>query len=412
MNDGIVVYPFNEIFPLRLTFEDTKRLTVEDKLTEFKPFCISSLVPLGKDFGGEAPLSRPTSWGLRGLCPLIASPLANAERLTPVLKRPCKVINKIINKTKQAQKVFVFDFDETLGSFSDLYYLWHSIEKTLSKVNFSKVNQSSQPLDTGAQGSAKPMRSRDSPLALPPLSDTGAQGSASSPACFSASVVIKNELFINLFDLYPEFLRYGILVILEFIYFKKLKRKCDKIFIYTNNQCNIEWVNRIIDFISSKIPIIQKGVPLFDKIVYAFKINNKIIETERTTSKKTYGDLIKCTMLSKKTEICFIDDTHHPKMVHNKIYYIQPFMYCHNLTDHEIFTRLFSSKLIDTDKHDEIANIFYSLNRTKTNQIINVNNVEISQKLMFYIKEFIYNVNHSKTEKKNQRIGKFTRKKK
>lgn len=271
-----------------------------------------------------------------------------------------------IKTKKLSKKVIVFDFDETLGSFSDLYYLWYSINKVEVDGTLAKEGNKDE-----------------------------------------------DEVFTKVFNLYPEFLRYGILVILEFIYFKKIKGKCEKIFIYTNNQCNTKWVNQIVESISCKIPIIQKDVPLFDKIIHAFKIDNKIVEKERTTNRKTYNDFVKCTMLPKNTEICFIDDTYHVNMIHNKIYYIQPYVYCHNLTIDQILGRLFASGLVNVANHSKISNLFQDIN-PRNSQLLDcsviVNNVQISHKLMFFIKEFLYNTNHPKTEKINKRIGKFTRK--
>jgi hypothetical protein len=94
-----------------------------------------------------------------------------------------KVDLDLKKKSKGITKLLLFDLDETLGSFSDLYILWKTLEKY---------------------------------------------------------IYIDNKLlfFHKLFDLYPEFLRHGILNILEFLYYKKQTGECSKIYIYTNNQCN------------------------------------------------------------------------------------------------------------------------------------------------------------------------------
>lgn len=258
------------------------------------------------------------------------------------------------NKSKKkCKKVFVFDFDETLGSFSHLYYLWTLI------------------------GSPK-----------------------------------ETSLFHSFADLYPEFLRYGILVILEFVYYKKKKGHCDQIFIYTNNQCPVEWVNLIVSYIHYKLPLVNE-LPLFDRIIYAFKINDKIVEMERTTGHKTYSDFIRCSVISKNTEICFIDDTYHSKMIHNKIYYIQPRPYYHSLSKKVILNRLFSSNLFSELNIEQIKRGFSPIQdfyKTETDKHIDI---MVSKKLMYYIKEFFYSFSSStKTHKKNSHIGKFTRKNK
>ena len=76
--------------------------------------------------------------------------------------------SKYYNKKRKNQflKVLVFDLDETIGDFKDLELLWNTIQHYSSnKNNFN--------------------------------------------------------LFKELLDLYPEFLRFGIISILEFLYQKK-----------------------------------------------------------------------------------------------------------------------------------------------------------------------------------------------
>jgi hypothetical protein len=269
-----------------------------------------------------------------------------------IILHPLHLHFKVKKKNKKAAKVIVFDFDETLGSFEDLYRIWNAIDR------FDDV-----------------------------------------------------ELFNKIFNLYPEFLRYGILVILEFVYYKKRLGQCQQVFIYTNNQCKIEWVNLIIQYIHSKLPL-DDNIPLFDKIIYAFKIKDKIIEPNRTTHKKTYSDFIKCSVLSKNTEICFIDDTYHSEMIHNKIYYVQPRPYYHGLSKSIILNRLFLYDLLSLDDTDKIMkqltnNYFYKTENDKNIDIL------ISKKIMYFIKDFFYILFPlSKTRKSSNKIGRFTRRRK
>jgi hypothetical protein len=74
------------------------------------------------------------------------------------------------------QKVITFDLDETLGSFGDLYILWDGLQMYI-KNNTEPNNEEENP---------------------------------------------NESMFYMLMDLYPEFLRYGILNILDFLYHKKL----------------------------------------------------------------------------------------------------------------------------------------------------------------------------------------------
>ena len=94
--------------------------------------------------------------------------------------------------------------------------------------------------------------------------------------------------------------------------------------IYTNNQGPKSWVKMIGDYFNTKLEY-----ELFDKIIAAFKINNKIIEMCRTSHNKSVTDLIRCTKIRPNTEICFIDDQFHSLMVDDNVYYInvKPYMF-------------------------------------------------------------------------------------
>lgn len=286
-------------------------------------------------------------------------------------------------KSEKSGKVIVFDLDETIGSFSDLYLLWEVIEKYIH-------NRSEHRVD-----------------------------------------------FNELLDLYPEFLRHGIITILEFLYHKKRTKECSSIFIYTNNQCklsseNIEdsWVSKIVNYLTIKTVPRTHGnqtptLILFDKIIHAFKIGKKIVEVKRTTNDKTHSDFIHCTLLPKTTEICFVDNTYFPLMKKERVYYIQPKSYCHYLNTDDIIDRFISSPILKNIMLDETYENCIEMNlydhflinrRVRPNCTITERQLEtdikISQRLMYYIRNFFYLSTHKiKTRKIRLKIGKFTRKK-
>lgn len=257
---------------------------------------------------------------------------------------------------KPNKKVVVFDLDETLGSFGDLYLLWSGIQHILPKYTD----------------------------------------------------------FYSFTDIYPEFLRYGILSILQFIYEKKQKGECYKMYIYTNNQCPKNWVQSISDYFKYKLKILEKP-ELFDDIIRAFKIGNKCVELSRTSHQKIHADLISCTLLPKSTEICFIDDMEFSQMKQDKVYYICPRPYFHGLSLTDILTRLYSffrEKMIPN--HELIYSKDYwmdwfLLNHRKDFTFPKKNmeiEIEISKKMMFSIKEFFilttyYENKNAKTRKNN-----------
>ena len=268
-------------------------------------------------------------------------------------------------RLKTTPRVVAFDLDETLGSFSDLQILWSSLQEYTDK---------SVPLN-----------------------------------------------FNKLLDLYPEFLRYGILPILEYLLDKKRTGECSNIYIYTNNQCEVGWVDLISKYFSYALNTKQK---IFNRIIAAFKINNQRVELARTTHSKTFSDFIKCTLLPKNTELFFIDNTYYPQMKQSEIYYIQPKSYNHNLSTHDVIERFMLSPLCDnvlttpTDINilrnfllgSFIRNdIYYTTNKPELVQL--ETNIVVAQKIMYHLREFFHLSNLTvRTKKVSHRIGRLTRK--
>ena len=165
--------------------------------------------------------------------------------------------------------------------------------------------------------------------------------------------------------------------------------------------------------------------PLFDQIVYAFKINNVQIELNRTTTKKTHDDFIRCTMLPPTTSICFIDDYMYKDMKKERIYYIKPKAYRHHLSTDEIIIRFLYSKFgalmihSEPTKHSfktefiEKCMRFGVFRSNMNNMHLHLkNDILVSQKLMYYLKEYFLITNkRSKTRKRRNMSFTFTRKK-
>jgi hypothetical protein len=223
-----------------------------------------------------------------------------------------------------------------------------------------------------------------------------------------------NNLFNEILNLYPEFLRYGITTILEYLYHKKQKKQCGNVYIYTNNQCEPPWIDLIISYFEKQFGLRD----LFEKPICAFKINNKYNNTNRTSHDKNYKDFLNCTLISKTAELCFIDDTFFPNMYHDQIFYIQPKSYQHSLSVNEIITRFIESKinnfcLISFKSLKEwFNNCPSSKNKAKTRLEKEVD-IEISRKLMYNIREFFYLILKKEKSKRNRSFKlqrKFTRK--
>jgi hypothetical protein len=283
---------------------------------------------------------------------------------------------KTYDKRWVPPKVVAFDLDETIGSFQDLYSIWKAIfEKGLYTGTIDRTTT--------------------------------------------------QKIFNDLLDLYPEFLRYGILHILEFIKTKIQNGESHRIYLYTNNQCDYsvwskiacpnptEWVEMIIVYLNVKLGVKDT---IFAKPICAFKINNVVIEPLRQTTNKTHRDFLKCSILPKTTEICFIDNTYYEKMCHDKVYYIQPPPYIHALSRDDIIDRFVKSAF-----HKQLVQkIGYvsppSFPKDTAQPIqpyspITTAQFEIYTKLLYYIKEFFcMTTPPSHTRRRIIRLGKFTRK--
>ena len=280
-------------------------------------------------------------------------------------------------KKPRIPKVVVFDLDETIGHFSDLYLIWNAV--------FTKGIYRGD--------------------------------------CSRATIQC---LFNDLLDLYPEFLRYGILHILEFIRHKIITGESHRIYLYTNNQCDFsvwskacsysptDWVEMIIMYLNLRLNVSDT---IFAKPICAFKINQQIIEPLREGTHKSHRDLLKCSVLPKITEICFVDDAYHPQMRHDKVYYVQPPPYFHNMTRSEIIDRF-----VQSDLHRRITGSTYRsetydwmpapVMRRTGNPRHDQENREIYETMMYYIKEFFCMTvpASANSRRKRTKLGKFTRK--
>jgi hypothetical protein len=271
-----------------------------------------------------------------------------------------------VSSAKPKKKHFIFDLDETLGSFSDMYCLWKGLHHLFKKN--------------------------------------------------SETVMFDKTLFCEIINLYPEFLRYGIATILQYLHHKKTKKQCGNVYLYTNNQCESPWVECIVYFFETQFNIKN----LFERPICAFKINNKPFDNRRTSHEKSYGDFLKCSLLPKNAELCFIDDTFFPKMQNDQIFYLQLKPYQHSISVNEIIHRFIASHINKTLfllRFDEIYQWFQScggLERPEKDLCEKKIDIEISRRLMYTIREFFYlSIKKEKTKRNRSHklLGKFTRKK-
>ena len=219
-------------------------------------------------------------------------------------------------------KVIIFDLDETIGSFAQLYKFWHLIT-----IFFNKN--------------------------------------------------IDNKYFYNILDNNILFLRPNMINIFNNIKLKKINKLCSNVIIYTNNG-HYYWVELIKDYINDKL---QYNV--IDKIIRAYKIDNKPCEKCRTTYEKTIADFLKCSKLPKNTKICFFDDKIHEHMIHDNVLYMNLSPYNYYIKYSELCKKFYNNNLLLFKHNNKTYKQFYDYIKKKTNEN------EIKKNLKTYVE---YNI--------------------
>jgi hypothetical protein len=254
-------------------------------------------------------------------------------------------------------KIVVFDLDETLGYFTQFGIFIDTIKFFIRKNNLEELTQKD---------------------------------------------------FNNILNLYPEYIRPNIINILNYLKQQKIKNCCHKIMIYTNNNGPREWCRSIIEFFDEKI-----NYKLIDQVIAAFKIHGKHIELCRTTHDKTHNDLIRCTKIPANSEICFIDDSYHPDMANDNIYYINLKPYYYDLPFEELIHRFTNNNIYDKILKDVPIEVFEDF-MNKRIRVYNYDYVEkdddeyevdkiLGKKILVHLQDFF-----NKT--KNNTTRKYTRK--
>ena len=129
-----------------------------------------------------------------------------------------------------------------------------------------------------------------------------------------APFAVTSTLFGHLLDRNQQYLRPGILEILQFLKANRGFNRC-KVVLYTNNQ-NPHWVRLVKYYLETKMG------PLFDHVIQAYGVEKK-----RTRQGKCLVDMLACTHFDVKDAVFFVDDQHHPGMVADNVEYfhIKPY---------------------------------------------------------------------------------------
>ena len=228
---------------------------------------------------------------------------------------------------------------------------------------------------------------------------------------------VENTHFFKILDLFPEFLRPNIVKILKYINNKRHRKHCNKIIIYTNNQGQKSWAERIASYFEYRVNSIAKNnvivsvsnnvsggnKKLFDTIIGAYKIGGKQIEADRTTHDKTVPDLIRCSKINANTKICFLDDQYHPLMEDKNVYYINCKPYVYNLSFDEMAERYFNafSEMVIIEKSifvEQIKTFMKSFRFTVVPKQVEDYNVDkfVSREMFRHIRLFLSKSNNKK----------------
>jgi hypothetical protein len=241
------------------------------------------------------------------------------------------------------KKIVVFDLDETLGFFTDLGEIYDALSKQMG----GSVDQ---------------------------------------------------KTFNQLLRAFPRYRRPGIMAILRYLKGQKIRKHCDKVMIYTNNQGPSSWAMHIQKYFEDEL-----GYPLFDQIIAAFKVGRTQVEICRTSHSKTVADFIQCTKLPTNTKICFLDDQYHPDMVSDDVYYIRLGSYVYHYTKHEIMRGLATSRIMSNvpDKNSVLKSLLadigaITVDTKKRDERYGVYKIA-SKRIMFYLQDFF---RHDKTARK------------
>ena len=209
----------------------------------------------------------------------------------------------------------------------------------------------------------------------------------------------QKELFL-LLDIFPEILRPNILKVLSRLKRQKNKKGA-KIIIYTNNNGPDAWIENMKMYIEKKV-----GTGLFDKVIKAYKIGNKQVETSRTSHSKTYEDLKNCMGVNDIKNVCFIDDQPHELFDDEHVHGLHIPPYFKTFTKDEVTNRLIGSSFVDSNSDPNHLIRFIKNNYNPEKYFKNGNEILYSELddaiLDNHIKSFFKKIRASQTRKKSK----------
>lgn len=212
------------------------------------------------------------------------------------LSEPFSMLKTNASKSRTPLTAIVFDFDETIGNFQQL----SQITTTLEEI-------------------------------------------------YNNTMTVEDYAYMLKSTMFPYYIRPGMLELMKSLARRKETDRC-KVVLYTNNQGGRKWVRDII----RAIELIVGEPKLFDRIIYAYSFRgvNDIGERCRTSHDKKHSDFLACTSYAKNTQIIFVDDLMHEKMIHPNVSYIHIAEYRWNYERNYIFNTCIRGQLVQSNTPD------------------------------------------------------------
>lgn len=174
------------------------------------------------------------------------------------------------------EKIVIFDFDETLGSFSEMNLIVHTLYSLRTKQDITFT-----------------------------------------------------EITFHICSLFPDYFRKDIFSALEFIRKSKENKDIHKIVMYTNNNGGKYWVSSVLEYIHHVL-----GCNLFDEVITSYQcLDEEQNDNRRISQEKQIADIKKIMYLHPHSEFIFFDDRYHEKMDSEFVYYIKinPYIYSYDI---------------------------------------------------------------------------------
>ena len=209
-------------------------------------------------------------------------------------------------------------------------------------------------------------------------------------------VPTKND-FYQLLNRCNKYFRPKIFEILNHIKVHKLKDQNLKVIIYTNNQGGKSWVTKIKDFMELKIQY-----RLFDRIIGPHKIRHELYEILRSTESKCYDDLVKIIDCNDKEDILFLDDNFFTDMLKDNVIYLLVKPYRYYYTNTELINIFLSYNTIENVDQftNYMINYMSNYDESKSKSFVSNEDIEMSNKIISHIKDFLSKIKHKKSNRK------------